>query len=129
MEKTLKEKRREVLREINKLLFKCDCKGGQGERDEHDNVIVTCDNCKEIHKLNSKLTALVNDRKLVIDDDDSEDEEKPKHRLNMTVKEYLKLRDVKKMADKEIAEQKKVSPSAISRFKQKHGLTAKRKAN
>lgn len=115
----LKLKRIEIINKIELLKNKCDCYGGNESQ-------YSCSNCKDIFELTESLNKSISKRSCT---DDIDDGERVVKRLVMTLDEFYRYRDVDKKTDGEIAVIKSVSPSAITRFKQKHGITKKKTAN
>ncbi|MEA0564070.1 hypothetical protein [Lysinibacillus irui] len=101
-------KRREVLKEINVLLLKCNCQVAT--------EFQSCPNCKQIAKLGQKLLRLVNKRK----------DSKPVdgRKFNMTKSEYLAMKD-EGITDKEIAKMCNVIPCTVSKWKMANGIVTK----
>lgn len=118
--KALGEKRKELMRKILKQADKCECKISN---------IETCKNCQKVAKMSLGLKKFMTKR-VIIEGIAEKDTDDFKHvtRLKMTLEEYNKYKS-NNLTDQDIAKIKNVSSSAVTRFKQKNGISKGRYTN
>lgn len=118
MDADLLNKRKEVLREIDKLLVLCKCNNNNSKK-------TTCVHCKKVEQHGKKLNRLLGKRnnKLLEEHYLSEldDEMSYKNKVQMTIEEYLNYKS-KNMLDRDIAKKLGVSPVTLSTWKTKNNI-------
>ncbi len=119
MDADLLNKRKEVLREIDKLLVLCKCNSNNSKK-------TTCVHCKKIEQHGKKLNRLLGKRNNKVLEEyylfQSDDEQLTfENKANLTVKEYLYYKS-KNMLDRDIAKKIGVSPVTLSNWKTKNNI-------
>lgn len=105
------EKRREILKQIDALLPKCDCISAMESE--------SCSNCEEIAKFGERLLGLINKRIVTLEPKKKQKIKKGRTKLTITVFQYKEYK-LQNITDKEIAKIHDVCLSTLNKWKQRN---------